>query len=66
VHRTFAPGFADLVPYVVAWIDLPEQDDLRAFGNVGGCPVGEVAIGMDVTVCFEELPGFGLIPNWTV
>jgi hypothetical protein len=50
----------------VAWVDLPEQDDLRAFGNVGGCAVGEVAIGMDVTVCFEELPGFGLIPNWTV
>ena len=34
--------------------------------EVGDCPVGEVAIGMDVTVCFEELPGFGLIPNWTV
>jgi uncharacterized OB-fold protein len=65
VHRTFAPGFDRRVPYVVGWVDLPEQEGLRAFGNVGGCAVEEVAIGLPVTVCFEEVPGFGLVPNWT-
>jgi uncharacterized OB-fold protein len=65
VHRTFAPAFADDVPYVVAWIDLPEQDDLRAFGNIRGIAPDEVTIGLPVTACFEDLPGFGPVPNWT-
>jgi uncharacterized OB-fold protein len=52
------------VPYVIAWIDLVEQPALRAFGNVGGCAVDEVEIGMPVEVCFEERQGFGLVPNF--
>ena len=64
VHRTFAPGFSERVPYVVAWIDLVEQDGLRAFGNVLGSAPDDVRIGMPVAVCFEELPGFGLVPNF--
>lgn len=57
VHRTFLPGFTP--PYVVAWIDLDEG--VRAFGNLlHDAP----AIGMEVQVCFEELPGFGPVPQW--
>jgi uncharacterized protein len=66
VSRTFAPGFATRTPYVLAWIDLPEQVGLRAFGNVLGAPVADVAIGTAVRVCFEERPGFGLVPNFEV
>ncbi|UTP35840.1 Zn-ribbon domain-containing OB-fold protein [Streptomyces rapamycinicus] len=62
VHRTFAPGFADRTPYVIAWIELVEQPDLRAFGNVLGCEPGELRIGMPVELCFEELDGFGPLP----
>jgi len=64
VHRTFAPGFAGRTPYPIAWIDLPEQDGLRVFANVLGCEPEEVHIGQAVEVCFEELPGFGLVPNF--
>jgi len=64
VHRSFAPGYGDRTPYVLAWIDLAEQPGLRAFGNVLGCPPDEVRIGLPVEVCFEELPGFGLVPNF--
>ena len=60
VHRTFVPGFE--TPYAVGWIDLPEQEGLRAFGNV----VGDVEIGAPVEVWFDELPGFGPIPQWRV
>ena len=57
IHRTFLPGFTP--PYVVAWIDLDEG--VRAFGNLHSA---EPAIGMAVQVCFDELPGFGPVPNW--
>jgi hypothetical protein len=64
VHRTFAPGFEDRIPYVLAWIELIEQPGLRAFGNVLDAPPDSVHIGQPVELCFEELPGFGQIPNF--
>lgn len=61
IHRSFVPGFEG--PYVAAWIALPEQEGLRAFGNVTGCAPDEVTIGMAVEVWFEprgdqKLPNF--------
>lgn len=60
VHRTFAPGFTDRVPYTLAWVELAEQTGLRILCN----PVGEVRIGMAVEVVFEDLEGFGAIPQF--
>ena len=57
IHRSFVAAFADRTPYVIAWIALPEQEGLRAFGNVTGCAPGEVAIGMAVEVFFEDQDG---------
>ncbi|WP_344822872.1 OB-fold domain-containing protein [Actinocorallia longicatena] len=57
VHRAFLPGFTP--PYTVAWIDLDEG--VRAFGNL---LAEEPRIGMEVQVCFDELPGFGPVPQW--
>lgn len=64
VHRTFAPGFADRVPYVIAWVALDEQEGLRMFGNMLGVPPAEVRIGMRVEVVFEEVAGFGRLPGF--
>ena len=64
VHRTFAPGFADRTPYVVACIGLDEQRGLRMFGNVLDVPPEEVRIGMRVEVVFEEIGGFGRLPGF--
>lgn len=66
VHRTAAPGFADRTPYVLAWVELAEQSGLRAFGNIVGRSPQEVRIGLPVRVCFEEISGFGLVPNFTL
>lgn len=64
VHRPFVPGFAALVPYVTAWIDLDDQPGLRTFGNVVACSPEDVHIGLPVHVCFTDLPAFGPIPNF--
>lgn len=62
VHRTFAPGFADRVPYVMAWVALPEQEGLRVFTNVVGPGHLDVGIGRAVEVTFEDRPGVGTVP----
>jgi uncharacterized OB-fold protein len=63
IHRSFVPTFADRTPYVIAWIGLPEQAELRVFGNVTGCDPEEVAIGMAVELFFETRDGQAL-PNF--
>lgn len=42
------------VPYVVAIVDLEEQEGLRLTTNIVGCPVEDVAVGMAVEVTFEQ------------
>jgi uncharacterized protein len=41
-------------PYVVAMIDLVEQEGLRITSNVVGCPVTDVRTGMEVEVVFAH------------
>ncbi|MDL4771549.1 MULTISPECIES: Zn-ribbon domain-containing OB-fold protein [Thermomonosporaceae] len=60
VHRTFLPGFTP--PYVIAWVDLPEG--ARVFGDVIGCPPGDVRIGMPVELHITDTEGFGPMPHW--
>ncbi|MEU6379384.1 OB-fold domain-containing protein [Streptomyces sp. NPDC046909] len=64
VHRTFAPGFYDRVPYVVAWVELEEQTGLRLFGNVLYTHPDDVRIGLPVEAVAEHLEGFGPVPNF--
>lgn len=46
-------------PYVVAIVELPEQDDLRLTTNIVNCEPEEVDFGMAVRVTFEEYPDDG-------
>lgn len=43
-------------PYVVAIVQLEEQEDLRLTTNIVGCAPEEVDFGMPVRVSFEEYP----------
>jgi uncharacterized protein len=63
IHRSFVAEFVDRVPYVIAWIALPEQPGLRVFANVTGCAPEEIAIGMPVEVFFEQRDGRA-VPNF--
>jgi uncharacterized OB-fold protein len=51
-HQPWIPGFDP--PYVVAIIELAEQEALRLTTNIVGAAVDEVFIGMPVQVTFEQ------------
>jgi uncharacterized OB-fold protein len=51
-HQPWIPGFEP--PYLVAIVDIEEQEGLRLTTNLVGCEAEEVEIGMPVKVCFEE------------
>jgi len=50
------PWVGEAEPYVIAIVELVEQEGLRLTTNIVGCPVDEVRIGMDVQVTFEHQP----------
>jgi len=50
-YRAWAPDLP--VPYVLAFVELVEQPDVRLATNITGCPPEEVHIGMAVRVRFE-------------
>ena len=52
VKRPVSPAFADDVPYVVALVKLDEGPTMMT--NIVGCEPEQVAIGMPVTVTFED------------
>jgi uncharacterized OB-fold protein len=41
-------------PYVIAIVELPEQENLRFMTNLVNCEPDDVAIGMPVRVLFED------------
>ena len=51
-HQNWMPGF-DL-PYVIAIVELPEQEGLRLTTNIVDCDPGDVRIGMPVRVRFDD------------
>jgi uncharacterized OB-fold protein len=51
-HYPFNPEVP--VPYVIAIVELVEQDGLRFTTNIVNCPIDAVAIGMPVQVVFEQ------------
>ena len=54
-HHPFNPAVPP--PYVIAIVELAEQDDLRLAANIVDCEPDSVTVGMAVSVRFEEQPG---------
>jgi len=52
-NREFSPGIKP--PYVVALVDLEEQESLRLVTNLVNVAIGDVRIGMAVCVLFCDL-----------
>lgn len=50
-HQPWIPGVP--VPYVIAIVEIAEQEGLRLMTNLVHCEPGEVAVGMPVRVVFE-------------
>ena len=53
-HHPFNPAVPP--PYVIAIVELAEQDDLRLAANIVDCEPDSVAVGMAVSVRFEAQP----------
>ena len=53
MHQVYHPGFADEIPYNVAFVDLDEG--VRMMTNIIGCAPEDVHPGMAVTVTWEAL-----------
>jgi uncharacterized OB-fold protein len=52
-HQAWRPGLA--TPYVVAIVELAEQQGLRLTTNIVNCPIELVHIGLSVRVVFEQI-----------
>jgi hypothetical protein len=52
VNREFAPGIKP--PYVVAYVDLDEQESLRLTTNLVNIRIGDIKMGMPVQVLFYD------------
>jgi len=51
-HHRYHPEVP--VPYVIAIVELAEQEGLRFTSNIVNCPVESVDIGLPVRVVFEQ------------
>ena len=51
-HQPWMPG--PELPYVIAIVDLPEQDGLRLTTNIVNCAPEDLVIGMPMRVTFEH------------
>lgn len=51
-HQPWMPG--PELPYVIAIVDIPEQEGLRLTTNIVNCPHDELVIGMPLRVIFEH------------
>lgn len=52
-HQAWRPGLA--VPYVVAIVELADQEGLHFVSNIVGVEPDQVRIDMPVQVCFEQV-----------
>jgi uncharacterized protein len=51
-HKAWNPEVP--VPYVVAIVELPEQEALRMTSNIVNCDIDDISIGMALRVTFEQ------------
>jgi uncharacterized OB-fold protein len=64
-HKPFHPFFVDRVPYTVATVELAEQPQLHLVTQLVGMAPDAIAIGMPLTVAFEQYSDEVVIPVFT-
>jgi uncharacterized OB-fold protein len=62
VHQVFHPGFAEEVPYNVAFVDLTEG--VRIITNIVGVANDELRIGLPVVATFERISDDLALPKF--
>jgi uncharacterized protein len=64
VRHVFHEGFASLVPYMLARIELVEQKNLFLIANIVNCTPDDVRSGTELKVVFERR-GDDVLPQFT-
>ena len=64
VHRTTLPGFAEMVPYAIAVVQLDGPATLRLLGRWVD-DIASLHIGLRARVTFEELGEEVALPVWS-
>jgi uncharacterized protein len=64
VHHAFLPAFAADVPYVVAEVELEEQEGLRMVTRLVDARPADLAIGTPVEVGFDDVAAGIAIPHF--
>jgi uncharacterized OB-fold protein len=62
VHRSQVPGFADALPYVLAYVELDEG--VQILTTLVDCDPARVRVGMPVEVRFEDLGPEVTVPRF--
>ena len=62
MHLPGVPGLEP--PFGVVVVELDEQPGLLTVGNLLGCPLNDIRVGMRVKVTFEELEHDVTLPQW--
>ena len=60
-HKQFLPD--PPVPFAFGFVEIDEDPTIRLTGNIVGCPLATISIGMRVQVTFEENGEF-FVPLW--
>ncbi len=66
MRDAFLPAFAEETPYVIAEVELVEQEGLRIIARLAGADPGDLALGMAVGVEFDDRADGVSIPQFTV
>ena len=64
VHHSVVPGFEADLPYVVAAVQLAEDESVRIITNIVDCLPNEVYVGMPVEVVFCDLSESATLPKF--
>ena len=64
VRQSFLPALADVVPYVVAAIELDDAGGARMVSNLVGIAAEQVSIGMRVEVVWEDMSEHLAMPRF--
>jgi hypothetical protein len=62
-YQNQSAGFRDELPYVLAYVELDEG--VRLLTNIVGCAPDHVAVGMRVSVVFDDVTPDISLPKFT-
>jgi uncharacterized protein len=64
VYKAFLPGYAQIVPYVIAVCDVDGAPGARVMANILNVAIEDVKIGMPVEMTWEKRSESITVPQW--